>query len=59
MKYAPTIKLRLESAIHYVAESMIAGNEQYIKDSSNKLATILSIPAGVLLYLWIRRKTKK
>lgn len=59
MKYAPTIKLRLESAIHYVAESMLARNKQYIKESSNKLATVLSIPAGILLYLWIRRKTKK
>lgn len=58
MKYAPTIKLKFEAAVHYVAESMIAKDKHYIENSTNKFCTILATPAGVLLYLWIKRKTK-
>lgn len=58
MKYAPTIKLKFEAAIHYVAESFIAKDNHYIKNSTNKLCTIFATPVGFLLYLWIKRKTK-
>lgn len=58
MQYAPTRKLRLEAAIHYVAESILAGDPHYIRTSTNKPATVAAVPAGVLLYFWIRKKTK-
>ena len=59
MKYAPTLKLRVEAAIHYVAESMIAGNKRFISESTNKVVTLAATPAGALLYTWIRKKTKR
>lgn len=59
MQYAPSIKLRMEAAIHYVAESIIAKNRKYIVNSTNRAATVLATPAGLLLYFWIKRKTKK
>ncbi len=59
MKYAPSMKLKIESAVHYVAESMIAKDNHYIKKSTNRICTIIAIPAGILLFLWIKRKTKK
>ena len=58
MKYAPTIKLKFEAAVHYVAESMIAKDSCYIQNSTNKLCTIFATPAGFLLYLLIKGKTK-
>lgn len=58
MKYAPTMKLKFEAAIHYVAESIIAKNRRFITDSTNKMATLMAIPFGILLYFWIRKKTK-
>ena len=59
MKYAPTLKLRIESCIHYVAESIIAKDYNFIKSSTNKLLTVLSIPMGILLYFIIKRRTIK
>lgn len=59
MQYAPSQRLRIEAAIHYVAESLLAGNKYFITDSTNKTATICAAPLGVLLYLWIRKKTKE
>lgn len=57
MKYAPTFKLKFEAAIHYVAESVIDKDSHYLKNSTDKLCTILAMPAGYLLYLWIKIKT--
>lgn len=59
MQYAPSRKLRLEASVHYVAESLLAREKHFIKESTNKSATICVIPLGVLLYLWIRKKTKE
>lgn len=59
MEFAPTIKLRLEAAVHYVAESIIAGDTRYIANSTNKPATVLATPLGILLFFWIERKTKQ
>lgn len=59
MSNAPSIRLRFESAIHYVAESLLAKDRDFIGNSSNKLATMMAIPAGLLLYCIILRKTKK
>ena len=59
MEYAPTLKLRLEAAVHYVAESILSKDRHFVKSSTNKPATVLAIPLGVALYYWIRKKTKK
>ena len=59
MQYAPTVKLKFEAAVHYVAESIIARDSHYIQNSTNKLCTVLATPVGFLLYLLIKRKTKR
>lgn len=58
MKNAPTFKLRLIAAIHYVAESLFAKDRMFIKHSTNKPCTILSLIPGIGLYLLIRRKSR-
>lgn len=59
MKYAPTCKLKIEACIHYVAESLLAGDSHFIKHSTNKVLTLISIVPGILLYCVIKGKTKK
>lgn len=58
MKNAPTFKLRLMSAIHYVAESIFAKDRRFMRNSTNKPCTLLSIIPGIGLYMLIRRKVK-
>ena len=59
MKHAPTFKLKLMAAVHYVAESILAKDRHFVKSSTNKPVTVLAIPVGMALYFWIRKKTKK
>ena len=49
-------KRKFMVCIHYVSSSIIAKNGHFIQDSPNKLLTILSIPFGLFLYLFIRYK---
>lgn len=59
MKYAPTFRLKFSDAIHYVAESMLAQDRHFLKNSTNKPITVLAFPIGVMLYCLIRYKTRK
>ena len=58
MKYAPTFKLKFSAAIHYVAESILARDNHLLKNSTNKPITILATPFGVVLYWFIKYKTR-
>ena len=55
MQFACTLKLRIKAAIHYVAKSMMLKNIRFLKESPCKFLTIIAIPAGVLLYVYIMR----
>lgn len=44
--------------IHYVSSSMFARNTHFIKESPKKFMTILAVPFGILLNIYIRRKAK-
>lgn len=59
MKNAPTFRLKMEASIHYVAESILAKDRNFIKHSTNKGLTIVAIVPGVILYGVIKRKTRK
>lgn len=59
MKYAPTFKLKFGDAIHYVAESFLAKDCHFVKNSTNKLVTVLAIPFGIMLYGLIKYKVGK
>ncbi|AKG33399.1 glycosyltransferase family A protein [Paenibacillus durus] len=55
MVYAPSFKERLREAVHYVSSSLIMGNRKFIAESPRKGMTVLALPLGSLLYLYIRR----
>lgn len=53
-----SLKRKLMVCTHYVSSSIISGNRHFIQESPKKLLTILSIPAGIALYLLILYKVK-
>ena len=59
MQYAPSIRIRFVSAVHYVAESYISKDKYFLRNSTNRLLTVAAIPLGTMLYFWIRKKTSK
>ena len=58
MQLAPTSKRRFVEAIHYVADSMLAKNINFIMESPRKIVTVCAIPFGILLYSYIRFNTR-
>lgn len=56
MKYPESKKRLIIDCIHYVAESMIAGNKKFISESPKKLMTVFCIPLGYILKRIICRK---
>lgn len=58
MKYAPTYKRKLMEAIHYVSSSIMIKNKKFLKESPCKITTIISIPFGIGLYLYIMKTSK-
>lgn len=58
MQYAPTFLLRFGAAIHYVAESMLAKDRFFVKTSTNRLITVLALPLGIALFVWIQIKVR-
>lgn len=59
MKYIKSTKRNFIDCIHYVSSSMIAKNRHFIKESPKKLLTILAVPFGVALTIYIRYKAGK
>ncbi|MEN5058261.1 glycosyltransferase family 2 protein [Sphingobacterium kitahiroshimense] len=53
MKKALSYKETFKEAIHYVSSSIIAKNRNFIRESPFKLTTVLAIPFGWLLSLYI------
>lgn len=58
MQLAPTPKRRLIEAVHYVADSLIAGNRHFISESPRKGLTLAAILPGLAWYGYIRYKTR-
>ncbi|WP_103865537.1 glycosyltransferase family 2 protein [Aquimarina sp. I32.4] len=59
MKYATSFKELIKKTIHYISSSLLSKNLKFIKESPKKTLTILMIPFGVLLYMYILLKTNK
>ena len=59
MKYIHSIKRNFIDCIHYVSSSIISKNKHFIKESPKKLLTVLAIPFGALLTVYIKRKVMK
>lgn len=49
-----TLKHRYKFSIHYVAECMLQKRKGWLKESPCKGLTVLALPAGIALYLYIR-----
>ena len=58
MLYTKSFKRRLMVCAHYVSSSIMSSNKRFITESPRKLTTLLAIPLGILLYLYIRYKVK-
>ena len=58
MQYPESKKRLFIDCIHYVSSSIIAKNRHFIRETPCKGMTILAIPFGVILTVYIRRKTE-
>lgn len=52
------LKNKFRSAVHYISSCMIAKDKNWFKQSTNKPLTLLAIPLGILLYFYIKFKTR-
>ena len=59
MKLGKSFIERFKNAIHYVSSAIFTRNKVFIKESPRKLITVVAIPFGVLLNIYIRYKVKK
>lgn len=59
MKYSKSTKRKFIECIHYISSCIIVKRHNFLKDSPEKILTILAIPFGIALYLLIRFKTRK
>lgn len=59
MLYAPTYKDKFRESIHYVSSNIMIRNNRFLLDSTSKITTLLAIPFGFLLYLYILVKSEK
>lgn len=58
MLLANSFKEEFKNSIHYVSSSIFIKNIRFLKESPKKLITVLAIPLGILLNLYIRLKTR-
>lgn len=58
MKYTKNLKRMAILNIHYVSSSIFCKNKHFIKESPKKMMTILAIPFGWVLNMYIKSKTK-
>lgn len=56
MQYPESKKRVFIDCIHYVSSSIIAGNSHFVRESPKKLLTVLALPFGVALTVYIKRK---
>jgi len=49
---------KFRQAVHYVSSSLISKNNKFLSETPEKLLTLLALPLGLLLYLFIMLKTK-
>lgn len=59
MQYPESKKRMIVDCVHYVAESLIAGDKEFLKNSPKKGWTFLAAPFGILLKIYISHKSGK
>ncbi len=58
MEYPMSTNRVFIECIHYVSSSLLSKNKYFIKESPKKLQTILALPFGIALYIYINVKIK-
>lgn len=58
MQYPYSKKRMFIDCVHYVSSSIISGNKNFVKESPEKLLTLLATPFGVLFSFYVRKKSK-
>ncbi len=53
-----SLKDRFRSAVHYVSSCIISRDSLWLKNSTNKVLTVLACPLGFILYFYIVHKAK-
>lgn len=59
MKYAGSFKEAATGAIHYISACIFAKERHFLKNTPKKLLTVLAVPFGVLLNIYIRLKINR
>ncbi|MFD0588434.1 glycosyltransferase family 2 protein [Paenibacillus sp. GCM10027627] len=59
MRYALTYRDRFREAIHYVSSSLMLRNARFLSESPRKWTTLLAVPLGCALYIYIHRTKRK
>lgn len=58
LQYPMSRKRLWIDCIHYVSESIIAGNKKYIKESPRQMITTIAVPFGILLSIYTKIKAR-
>jgi glycosyltransferase involved in cell wall biosynthesis len=58
MEKSGFFRVKVTNAIHYVSTKLILGNYNVLKGSPEKLITFFVVPFGVLLFLYLKIKTR-
>ncbi len=58
LQYSKHFKLKFRHAIHYVAKSIKLKDKSFLKKSPEKLLTLAAIPAGTILYAYLKYKNR-
>lgn len=58
MEYPTTTRRLWIDCIHYVSESIIAGEEHYIREAPKRFMVLLALPFGKVLSIYTKKKAK-
>ena len=53
-----SMSFKFRQAIHYVSSSLLSKNHRFLKETPRKGLTLIAVPLGTLLYIYISMKTK-
>ncbi len=59
MQYPRNIKGLLIDCVHYVSSSLMSDNKRFIAESPRKVLTVLAIPCGLVLMIYIKSKVAR
>jgi glycosyltransferase involved in cell wall biosynthesis len=57
IKYAYNFKDKFKNCVHYISSKLLGDRKNIIKDSPEKLLTVLAFPFGLVLYFYILNKS--